>query len=85
MWPAIIGQNGTNPRPWLPTTRWSLLHDDQESGTMMKLLTLAHRTNWFEKNGTAIYDTTACVPADPYVCYNGGFPGGINHEHGAGN
>ena len=85
MWPAIIGQNRTNPRPWLPTTRWSLLHDDQESGTMMKLLTLAHRTNWFAKNGTAIYDTTACVPADPYVCHNGGFPGGINHEHGAGN
>ena len=67
MWQQIIGANATNPRPVLPTTKWSLLVDDQQSGTMMKLITLAHRTNWFEEDGTAIYDTSPCVPQD-YVC-----------------
>ena len=91
MWPAITGANRTNPRPVLPTTRWSLLIDDQASGTvkttacqiwsgmrlhtpprcvqMMKLITLAHRTNWFHENGTAIYDETPCVPSAPYQGY----------------
>lgn len=34
---------------------------------MYKLLTLAHRTNWWQKNGTAIYDSTPCVAAEPYL------------------
>ena len=67
MWQQIIGANATNPRPVLPTTKWSLLVDDQKAGTMMKLITLAHRTNWFEEDGTAIYDTSPCVPQE-YVC-----------------
>ena len=66
MWPAITGANTTNPRPILPTTRWSLLVEDQEKGTMYKLITLAHRSNWFTPNGSAIYDETPCVPSAAY-------------------
>ena len=34
-WPAITGQNRTNPRPYLPVTAWTLLHEAGD-GTMLK-------------------------------------------------
>ena len=51
MWSAITGENVTNPRPALPTTQWSLLHDHRNPGdtvapgTILKIITSSYRTN----------------------------------------
>jgi hypothetical protein len=36
---------------------------------MNNLITLAHCTNWFHLNGSAIMDDTPCAPSPPYVGY----------------
>ena len=63
MWPALSGGNATSPRPILPTTQWSLLHDRRESGgRLLKIITGSYRSNWFLANGSQVNDTdTPCV------------------------
>ena len=50
MWPAILGQNKTNPRPWLPTTKYSILLQ-RSDGSILKLITEARQTNLFTADG----------------------------------
>ena len=66
MWPALSGENATSPRPILPTTQWSLLHDTRESGgRLLKIITGSYRSNWFLANGSQVNDTdTPCVEGE---------------------
>ena len=66
MWPALSGKNATSPRPILPTTQWSLLHDRRESGgRLLKIITGSYRSNWFLANGSQVNDTdTPCVEGE---------------------
>ena len=66
MWPALSGENATIPRPILPTTQWSLLHDTRESGgRLLKIITGSYRSNWFLANGSQVNDTdTPCVEGE---------------------
>ena len=62
--PAIFGKNRTNPRPYLPVTAWSLLHE-RSDGSMLKVMTGAYRSNYFLQNGSQIDDVGQAVGQAP--------------------
>ena len=68
MWPALTLQNTTNPRPWLPTTDLSILHQSADRSTIYKAYIYVRASNLFTPNGSQYEDPLFCNMTDGKPC-----------------